>query len=70
MYREAVNPATTRSPGVLLGDGMTNWTNLKIRSVAPVAAAYAQIDLVSCANRGTVWFSHVHFFPAPVAAGV
>jgi hypothetical protein len=27
-----------------------------------------EIDLVSCANHGTVWFAGVRFVPAPVAA--
>jgi hypothetical protein len=70
MSGEPMNSAGTRLPTVSLGDGTTNWTNLQLSSVAPAGAAYVQIDLVSCANRGMVWFSDVHFSPAPVAAGV
>lgn len=70
MSGQPVNPVGTRLPAVSLGDGTTDWTNLQVSSVAPAGAAYAQIDLVSCANRGTVWFSDVHFSPAPAAAGV
>lgn len=64
-----VNPAQTPFPAVAMSDGTTSWANLRISSTAPAGAAYAQIDLVSCANKGTVWFSDVHFSPAPVAAG-
>jgi hypothetical protein len=69
MSGRLVNPAQTPFPAVALSDGTTNWTNLRISSTAPAGAAYAQIDLASCANKGTVWFSDVHFSPAPVAAG-
>jgi hypothetical protein len=58
------------SAAAFLEDGTTNWTKLQVTSTAPQGAAYAQIDLFSCSNTGTVWFSDVHFLPAPAAAGI
>jgi hypothetical protein len=53
-----------------LNNGTSNWTKLQVISTAPPGAAYAQIDLFSCSNTGTVWFSDVHFSPAAAAAGL
>ena len=58
------------SAAAFLEDGTTNWTKLQVTSTAPQGAAYAQIDLFSCSNTGTVWFSDVNFLPAPAAAGI
>lgn len=58
------------SAAAFLPNGTTNWTNLRVTSTAPAGAAYAQIDLFSCSNKGTVWFSDVHFSPAAAASGL
>jgi hypothetical protein len=58
------------SAAAFLENGTTNWTKLNVTSTVPPGAAYAQIDLFSCSNTGTVWFSDVQFTPAPAAAGV
>jgi hypothetical protein len=68
MQGQPVNEASRPRPAVLLRDGTTAWTSLQAKATAPAGAAYAEIDLMSCANRGTVWFAHVQFSPAPVAA--
>lgn len=66
---QPAGPSRSSGPAAALGDGTTGWTGLHVASVAPRGAAYAQIDLISCANRGTVWFAGTRFGPAPAAAG-
>jgi hypothetical protein len=65
---EPIIQAGQKFPAVLMSNGTTGWTSLQASATAPAGAAYVQIDLVSCANQGTVWFAGVNFVPAPVAA--
>lgn len=44
-----------------LSSGTTAWTQLRVRAVVPLNAAYVEIHLVSANNRGTAWFDDVTF---------
>ena len=44
-----------------LPPGTSAWTQLRVRSVAPVGAAFVQMRLQSSENLGTAWFDDVSF---------
>lgn len=71
--RNRMSIAWFASTGLYLGNvqspslaaGTTLWTRLMVQSRVPVGTAYAEVDLESSQNTGTVWFDDVTFTRVP-----